>query len=264
MEREALIDGMIRLSRMGLIPNPIEPSPELIGAIKNICQKDARDEALSVLYDKKTEVEISGNQWGAALPGLGGTARKAQYFWRRQEADKNQKSPVALKTEFEELGACMREVAGRLNTLSPTARLYISMMPDYDMASDECRYQMELWNEFNASEAFQSPFLDDETVPVLASRLDGMAKILNSMASEAGKIAEEKPGSKQVFNPVPVDLGLFDSCAWVLVKRGRTLKHLRPIAETLYQFVTGNPPVAYWAKRQEKDARREHETHPQK
>ena len=139
-------------------------------------------------------------------------------------------------------------------------------MPDYDMASEECRYQMDLWDEANAGEALDSPFLADvgREPPALPSRLECMAKMLDSMGSEAGKITDENPGTKKVFEGPPIDLEIFDSCAKVLIKRGKTLKHLRPISEAIYSFVTGNLPSDYWAKRQEDEARRKHETHPQK
>jgi len=148
--------------------------------------------------------------------------------------------------------------------MSGTARHFIAMMPDYDMASAECRYQMDLWDEFDASEVFKSPFLGDETQPTLAPRLEGIAKIMDSMAREAERIGEEKPGEKEVFSAPSKDLGLFDSCARVLIRRGKTLKHLRPIAEAIFSYVTGNPPADYWAKRQENEAIKKYKTHPPK
>lgn len=250
------------VTQLGYSLGAVEPSLDLVEAIKNICEKDVREEALSVLYDEKCKIDIRGDLWEVALPGLGGPARVAMLYWESPRP--KLKSPTALKTEFEELGASMREVAGRLRMLSDTAKYFISMMPDYDMASDECRHQMDLWEEFDASEAFRSPFLGDETQPKLASRLDGMAKMLDSMASEAKRIAEKNPGARHVFNPHPVDLELFHRCSKVLVKRGKTLKYLRPIAEALYTFATGEVPAAYWGKRQEDEARKKFETYPHK
>jgi hypothetical protein len=261
---ESQLSEIVEAFQAGLFSCKATPLPEgLRQAVEAIGFKPAREDALAILEDISHIGSDGGLRTMDKDRGLAGPAGVAKSYWERRERP-NPKSPVALKAELEELGASMREVAGRIRTLSPTARHFIAMMPDYDMASEECRYQMDLWEEFNASEAFQSPFLGDDERPNLAQRLDGMAKMLNSMAGEAGRIAEEKPGTRQVFEGPPVDLKLFDSCAKVLVARNRSLKNLRPIAEALYLFVTGDRPVAYWGKRQEEEARRKYGTHPHK
>lgn len=205
--------------------------------------------ALSVLYDDP----VDGTDF-VGFHGLCGPCRMANYYFKKPAIEPV--GPSVLRDELNGIAQAMRMVAGLINHMSPTARRYISMMPDYEIADAACRHQMDLWREFNASEAFPSPFLGDETRPVLAERLEGMAGMLGLIAEEAGRIAIETPGKKSVFSPPPVDLGLFASCARVLVMRGKDLTHLRPIAEAIYSYVTGNSPSDSWGDRHERSARK--------
>lgn len=256
------LEGLRSGIEYGEFSVPFHPVPEqLLAACKDISHKAIREDILAILEDKNPFQDADGNlRCMCKDKGIYPSLALAKRCWTKLQ--QNLDGPISVSIEFEGMGTAMREVAGRLRNLSLSAREFISMMPDYDMASKECRYQIDLWNEFNASEALPSPFYEDDEKPVLADRLEGIAKIMFSMASEAKNIATNNPGIKHIFNPPPPDLLLFSSCAKLLTRRKRTLKRLRPVAEFFFEYLTQTKPANYWGKRQEEHTRRKFRTDP--
>lgn len=220
------------------------PSQELIHWINAIDQTDVRKEALSILYDNDD------------FHGLGVTVSLASFLFKMERP--SPKGPSVLADEFKKIAKSMTALSKLLNRLSPTAQEFMKVMPGFEMANEECRNQIRLWDKSNASEAFASPFHGDDQEPVLAERLDLMAEMLVSMGKEAQGIR----GRKSVFPSAPLDLELFDSVACVLVNRGKDLTYLRPIVVSLYAFITGRWKVDSWCDRQEREARARFRTRP--
>jgi hypothetical protein len=224
------------------------PSEDLVKWINAIDQTDVRKEALSILYDNDE------------FHGLGVTVSLASFLFKMRRP--SPKGPSALADEFKKIAQTMTTLSKSLNRLSPTAKEFIKFMPGFEMANDECRKQISLWDLSNASEAFASPFHGDEQEPVLAERLDLMAEMLKSFEKESRNTGKANPGRKTVFPPAPSDLDLFDSVACVLVNRGKALTHLRPIVISLYAFITNEWKVDDWGDRQERAARKQFCTRP--
>lgn len=242
-------------SQFEIIAKPLQL--DLIEAINAISYKPAKEDALVILPD--ITFQFSSRKYVHSKDqGLMKCVRLANYYqssWRNIKP----KGPRAVGDELDDLRSAMLEVAGRLNTLSDSARRWIDLIPARDEGNpnpDDVHEDYQLWLGCDAGEAFTSPDL--------AKRLSNMAAILEHLSNEAKGIVSKSPGTKSLFSPPPVDLNLFDECAKLLKARGRNLANLRIIASALYQFVTKKEPTATWAERQEEDARRKYGTHPPK
>ena len=120
------LENSLQVIWPGYKPRSFAPEAKFIEAVGEIGQKEVRQEAIDILFDETEKIEGDEEHLYVSSPGLGGAVRLAQHFWNRQSP--KPMSPVALKNEFEALGASMREVAGRLRMLSETAKHYIACM----------------------------------------------------------------------------------------------------------------------------------------
>jgi hypothetical protein len=246
-----------------------KPDPDLLVQIQEIVLEEAREEALSILEDQWEEV--SGDYGPDRIKlmgshGLNSAAIACLKFMKEPEGEA--KGFGALGRELKELAAAMKEVAGRLRTLSPTATDFIERLT-YDSACGDLQNAqvMQRWIDCRAGEAFPvrefKEFRDLRACcalprpaqPVLAMRLEGMIEILGFLEAQSQEEMDKAPGARRVLAPPPPDFGIMDACAEVLAARGKTMTYLRPIAEAVYRWGLNKNPSDHWAQRQENAAR---------
>ena len=257
-DKVAIYEAFSNAHRMGLFEVKSSPPPiELVQSVHNIISPEAREVGLSLLNDLNTFTR-DGELWCRNRDeGLQACVRVAKYYWNKRQthSEVEKKGPKQVATELQELSRAMGEVAGRLRTLSASARWWLEIIPAMDEGNpnpDDIHEDYKQWVACDAGEAFSS---ND-----LAERLQVMAALAFRSSEEAAGVAKTEPGSKSLIKFTKTDLGLFRSCARLLMVRGKSLEHLRDIASAMYRHVTKTRPTPHWAKRQEVDARMRYES----
>lgn len=251
--RIEVLEAVGNALRMGLFEVKSLPPPiELVQSVHCITSPEAREVALSLLYDVNTFNRDDELWCRVRDEGLKGCVRGADYYWKKRQThgEIERKGPKQVANELEDLSRAMGEVAGRLRTLSASARWWLELTPALDEGNpnpDEIREEYKQWVACDAGEAFSSN--------ELAERLQVMASLALRSSGEAADIAIQEPGSKSLIKVTKTDLDLFKLCARLLVVRGKSLDHLRDIASAMYRHVTKTKPTPHWAKRQEDHAR---------
>jgi len=238
--------------RVSLDREPHEPSTELRNAVRELYPIAAREDAEAILNDEPRTEGMKA--WEGR--GLGHVAYLAISLWNLHLALNRAKPlrPSQLKMELKELAVSMREVAGRIRTVSWEVREFIFDKTDGDPNIPKSMRRIELWEQAEGSDAFDVTRKDGSTA--LTDKLECLAILLDDLGLEAKEYSTKHPGLKRVFQEPPADLDLFRSCAQLLLRRGRNLAHLRTIASMVFQSITGEHPTDTWGERQEKEARR--------
>ena len=257
-DKVAIFESFTNAYRMGLFEVKSSPPPiELVQSVHNIISPEAREVGLSLLDDLNTFTR-DGELWCRNRDeGLKACVRVAKYYWdkRQTHGEVERKGPKQVATELQDLSRSMGEVAGRLRTLSASARWWVEITPAMDEGNpnpDDVREEYKQWVACDAGEAFSSN--------KLAERLQVMAALAFRSSEEAAEVAKTEPGSKSLIKITKTDLELFRSCARLLMIRGKSLNHLRDIASAMYRHVTKTKPTPHWAKRQEDQARMRYES----
>lgn len=261
------IIGQVRMEDLGPRSLPSAQTREaveaaLFDALNEIRPMEAREEALAIFKTKL--IEIPGENGQGKVPhlhlGLDSTAWGC--YLRMLEPEPLMLGHGQLGDELRELAVSMRKVAGRLNTLSPTAREWIGLFLSVGNIDESLRGMLWKWIECEASEAFvdHQEMLDGLNGPKLAVRLESMAQILLFLEDQARMAGRRSPGAHSAFAAQEADFGIMDACASTLQAWGKKLKHLRPIARAIYQWGRKScgekaiKPSKKWAKRQEDEA----------
>jgi hypothetical protein len=241
--------------RTWLDREPHEPSPDLCKAIRELYPIAAREDAEAILHDDPHTEGMKA--WEGR--GLGRVAYSAQSLWalQRDFVKVERIRPSQLSTELEGLAISMREVVGRLRTISWETREFVFDKVDGDPNEPKSLRRIELWEQAEGDDAFGLLCAEDGSGrTALTLKLETLATLLDDLRLEAKDYSINHPGLKRVFQDPPVDLDLFEACARLLLRRGRNLAHLRTIASMVFRSITGEYPTATWGERQEKEARR--------